>query len=134
MRDKLTVNRPDLKLLLTRPILDTRTRQGKGFDLVREEFRAALGGNLSPQKEQLLERAVFLMWSVCEFERDMLIQKGVEVEKKQGRNSKDPVLNDYLSLVSMLVRVLDKLGLDRVTTEKDLNEIMQEMSEDVQDE
>ena len=134
MKGKLTVNRPDPYLLITRPMLDGRTQEARSFDLVREEFRAALGGDLSPQKEQLLERAVFLMWSVTAFERDMLLREPTEKKKTHGRNSKDPVLNDYLALTGMLIRVLDKLGLNRVTTEKDLNEIMRDMSEGASDE
>jgi hypothetical protein len=89
--------------------LDRRTRLAKALRAVKQELTVALGGDLSPQQEILVDRAAFLVFRVSTFE-GMLIA---------GKEYNPSVDNIYLCWCNTLRRTLEALGLKRVA--RDLN-------------
>lgn len=99
---------------ITRANLDNRTNLARAFDEVKTSILDALGGQLSPQREYLLERAVFMVWRLTELERTMLAGKVDTNTREPFRKQRDALLHDYMALVGTLNRTLKTLGLNSV--------------------
>jgi len=114
MPPKPKVKKPPLTHMICRADLDSRTKFAAAFDEMRDEIRISLGGHLLPPKEHLLERYIFVMWKMTDLEMAMLKARKKAGPRSPGKQAKDAVLNDYISLWGVTERLRKQLGLDTI--------------------
>ena len=81
--------------------LDGRLSITKHFRITKNTLIDALGGEISPQQEILIDRCVFLLFRVRTFEALLLQGEGPKIDEY------------YLSWVNTLRRTLETLGLEK---------------------
>ena len=93
--------------------IDRRTAGGRGALAFRSELIAALGGeaDLSPQRRRLVEMAARAALLVDHVDGWLVGQRSLVNARSR---SLLPVLTQRQALADHLVRVLEKLGLDRM--------------------
>lgn len=99
---------------------DGRRTVAKIFKQVRSELETALGGDLSPQENILVDRAVFMLYRIRAFETLALDEQAY-----------NPAIDEYyLAWVNCLRRTLETLGLKRIPKEiDDLKDLLNEDTE-----
>ena len=96
--------------------IDGRLRISKAMAEARGSLITALGGDVSPQEEILIDRSVFLLYKVMTFESQML----------KNDTTMPSVHEHYLGWVNTLRKILETLGLKRIPKELDLEKLLDE--------
>lgn len=96
--------------------IDGRLRISKAMAEAKGSLIAALGGDVSPQEEILIDRCVFLLYKVMTFESQML----------KNDPKMDVIHEQYLAWVNCLRRTLETLSLKRIPREIDLEKLLNE--------
>lgn len=98
--------------------LDGRLNITKHFKLTKNTLIDALGGEISPQQEILIDRCVFLLFRVRTFEALMLQGEGPKIDEY------------YLSWVNTLRRTLETVGLERKAKDITLEQAIRQMGDE----
>lgn len=100
--------------------LDGRCSLAKAFKSMREGIEKALGGDLSPQQDILLDRAVFKTYKAIQYEARSL----------NGNDFNADSETYYLSWTNSIRKDLQALGLRRVP--KEMGTLRQILEQDVE--